>query len=242
MAEQEVIKHTRKVYKIWSNKKHSFLHKVKEFAMEVFIIVFAVSLSIWLHSWSEHNHQQTEAKHFLLGLRSDLKRDVAEMEGDKKSYFNQQIAYSHIASLKQGQSMNIDTFEKYQRFIFKITALNPNNGRFEGFKSSGKIATIENEELQNDIMDLFQEDFVALLDYTAVYNSIQRQILDYLFVNVKNGLADPSSDLPVVLVQTQPRNFAYVLGSNDDITAMYDNCINKANKIIAGIEKEYGLK
>jgi hypothetical protein len=241
MAEQEVIKHTKKIYKIWGNKEHGFWHKVKEFALEVFIIVFAVSLSIWLHSWSEHNHQQTEVKQFLLGLRSDLTRDVAEMQGDKKSYFKQQIVFKYIAGLKQGESMSIDTFGKYQKFIFNITALNPNNGRFEGFKSSGKISTLENEELQNDIMDLYQEDIVTLLDNTTAYNSIKRQIFDYVFANAKRGFADSASDVPAVLVQTQPHNLAFVLGSNDDITAWYDKCINKANKIIAAINKEYGL-
>jgi hypothetical protein len=241
MAEQEVIKHTKKIYKIWGNKEHGFWHKVKEFALEVFIIVFAVSLSIWLHSWSEHNHEQTEVKLFLLGLRSDLTRDVAEMQGDKKSFINQKIVFSYIAGLKLGQPMSVDTFVKYQKFVFNITGLNPNNGRFEGFKSSGKIATLENKELQNDIMDLYQEDIVALLDNTTSYNSIKRKIFDYVFANAKQGFADSSSDVPTVLVQTQPHNLAFVLGSNDEITAWYDKCINKANKIIAAINKEYGL-
>src|SRR4051812_19152197 len=47
MAELEVVKHTKKVYKIWNSKEHSFWHKAKEFLIEIFIIVFAVSLSIW---------------------------------------------------------------------------------------------------------------------------------------------------------------------------------------------------
>ncbi len=242
MAEQEVIKHTKKIYKIWGNKEHGFWHKVKEFALEVFIIVFAVSLSIWLHSWSEHNHQQTEVKLFLVGLRSDLTKDVAEMQVDKKSFINQQIIFSYIAGLKLGQPMSVDTFVKYQKFVYNITALNPNNGRFEGFKSSGKIATLENKELQNDIMDLYQEDIVALLDNTTAYNITKRQIFDYVIANAKQGFADSSSDVPVVLIQTQPHNLSHVLGSNDEITTWYDKCINKANKIIAAIDKEYGLK
>jgi hypothetical protein len=242
MAEQEVIKHTKKIYKIWGNKEYGIWHKVKEFALEVFIIVFAVSLSIWLHSWSEHNHEQTEAKLFLVGLRSDLTKDVAEMQSDKRSFINQQIIFSYIARLKLGQPMSVDTFVKYQKFVFNITELNPNNGRFEGFKSSGKIATLENKELQNDIMNLYQEDIVVLLDNTSVYNKTKRQIFDYVFANAKRAFADSSSDVPAVLIQTQPHNLAFVLGSNDEITAWYDTCINKANKIITAIDKEYGLK
>ena len=71
MAEQEVIKHTKKVYKIWGSKEHSFRQKVKEFFVEVFIIVFVITLSIWFHNRSEHSKEQEEVKHFLLGLKSD---------------------------------------------------------------------------------------------------------------------------------------------------------------------------
>ena len=60
MAEEEVAKHTKKIYSIWNSKEHSFLHKLQEFFLEILIIVFAVTLSIWFHSWSEHKHEQKE--------------------------------------------------------------------------------------------------------------------------------------------------------------------------------------
>ncbi|MBC7525013.1 MAG: hypothetical protein H7239_11315 [Flavobacterium sp.] len=64
------------------SKTHTFIEKLTEISIEIFIIVFAVSLSIWLHSWSEHNHQQNEVKKFLVDLKSDLIRDS---DGYKKS-------------------------------------------------------------------------------------------------------------------------------------------------------------
>ena len=48
MAEQEVIKHTKKAYSIWGSKNSPF-HKIKEFVVEIFIIVFAITISIWFH-------------------------------------------------------------------------------------------------------------------------------------------------------------------------------------------------
>jgi hypothetical protein len=65
MAEQEIIKHTKKVYKIWNSKEHSRWQKIKEFFIEILIIVFAVTISIWLHNWSEHRNQQEDVKVFL---------------------------------------------------------------------------------------------------------------------------------------------------------------------------------
>jgi len=57
--------------------QHSFWEKVKEVAIEIFIIVFAVTLSIWLHSWSDHRHEQKEVEEFLSGLKGDLAKDIA---------------------------------------------------------------------------------------------------------------------------------------------------------------------
>src|SRR5690349_14400969 len=141
MAEQEVIKHTKKIYKVWNSKEHSFWRKLKEFFVEVFIIVFAVTLSIWFHNRSEHANQQEDVKQFLLGLKSDLQNDLREMHDDKQSYLEQGTIFTYISSAKLNQPLNKDTLNKYINFMFNETALNPNNGRFEGFKSSGKMGT-----------------------------------------------------------------------------------------------------
>jgi hypothetical protein len=77
MAEQEVIKHTKKVFTVWGSKK-SFWHKLGEFVLEMLIIVFAITLSIYLHDRSVKKHQDHETKEFLLGLKEDLKTDITE--------------------------------------------------------------------------------------------------------------------------------------------------------------------
>ncbi len=70
--QEEVSKHSKKIFDSIKNSNHSFKEKVKEITIEIFIIVFAVSLSIWLHSWSEHRHEQNEAEKFLTELKEDL--------------------------------------------------------------------------------------------------------------------------------------------------------------------------
>jgi len=75
--QEEISKHTKKIYNTMKNPKHTFTEKIKEVLIEIFIIVFAVTLSIWLHSWSEHNHQQKEVTAFLGACRTSfLKRSV----------------------------------------------------------------------------------------------------------------------------------------------------------------------
>src|SRR5205809_4547204 len=113
MAEEEIAKHTKKIYKVWGSKEHGFWHKAKEFLIEIFIIVFSITISIWLHDKSEHSHQQKEVKEFLLGLREDLLSDIHEMNGDKESYLNQGKAFNYITSVKLSRPLSVDTLNTY---------------------------------------------------------------------------------------------------------------------------------
>jgi hypothetical protein len=241
MAEQEVIKHTKKVYNIWSSKEHSFWHKIQEFLIEIFIIVFAITLSIWLHDKSEHNHQQKEVKEFLLGLRDDLSSDIKEMKDDRESYANQGHIYSYITNVKHNHVLDPDTIRKYQNWLFTTTRLQQNNGRFEGFKASGKIGNIEDKELQNDILDLYQEDILSLLAATDPYIRWKYELFDF---GIKNGkkLTDSTSNFMALLLTDEVQNLCGYLADPDEIINRYDICINKMEKIITEIESAYGLK
>jgi hypothetical protein len=240
MAEQEVVKHTKKIYKVWGSKEHSFWHKLKEFLIEIFIIVFAITLSIWFHNRSGHSHKQAEVKAFLLGLKGDLENDIKEMEQDKKSYARQHTAFSYITSIKYGELLNKDSLRVHFPSITNTTSINTNDGRFQGFKSSGKIGDIENAELQNDIMDLYTEDFTTLQMSTSGYIGNKRKLADYLIKNNKR-LSDSTSNGALILSQDEAQNICNVLSYTGEITGRYDKCISKAKKIIEQINREYDL-
>jgi hypothetical protein len=238
MAEQEVIKHTKKVYKIWNSKEHSFWHKVREFLLEVFIIVFAVTLSIWFHNRSEHGQQQADVKQFMIGLKNDLQSDISEMKNDRASYEMQKAGFAYLATLRIKDRVSLDSLNKYYTWLFNTTSLNPNNGRFEGFKASGKIGEIENAELQNDILDLYQEDIVSLLNSTDSYILYKRKFFDYVTKN-RRRLTDSTSNIADILAQDEAQSIAISLSSPGQVLDRYDACISKMNKIIAEIDQEY---
>jgi len=83
--EQEILKHGIKAYKEMKNPAHNFWVKAKEIFIEILIIVFAVTISIWLHGWAEHKQQQKEVKAFLTDLKDDLQQDINSMKATKDS-------------------------------------------------------------------------------------------------------------------------------------------------------------
>ena len=237
MAEQEVIKHTKKLFGIWETK-NPIWHKISEFLFEIFIIVFAVTISIYFHDRSELKHQRHETKEFLLGLREDLKTDIEEMKQDKRSFSQTQKAFAYITTRKIGEPISRDTIRKYNNWIFNTTGLVPNNGRFEGFKSSGKIGTIENKILQNNIMDLYQENIPNLINSTDFYTLKKQNLFQYVALNQKR-LTDTTSTLVEVLSTDQAYNICTSLTFVQEILVRYDTCINKMDAIIKDIDKQY---
>ena len=107
--QDEITKHTKKIYSTVKNSEHSLGEKLKEIIIEVSIIVFAVSLSIWLHSWSEHRHQQSEVKSFLTNLKNDLKKDIERFDSDKSGYQNVTKSYEFIINITPSQ---LDSLKK----------------------------------------------------------------------------------------------------------------------------------
>jgi hypothetical protein len=235
MAELEVIKHAKKAY-VSMNSNNSLWHKAKEIFVEIFIIVFAITLSIWFHGWSEHRHQQTEVKQFLTGLREDLRNDIKEMNLDKQSYNKQKTIFNYLSNLKINESIAPDTMKKYGVWVLNTTALNPNNGRFEGFKSSGKIGSIENSKLQNNIMDLYQENIPALLTGTSGYTEEKEKLFAYIEAN-KVRISDSTSNILDILNREQAHNIYFFLASTDEIQSRYDSCIAKSEAIIKQIDE-----
>jgi Family of unknown function (DUF6090) len=239
--EHEVQAHTKKVYTVWNNPRKKSLEKVKEIAIEIGIIVFAISLSIWFHSWSQHRHEQKEVKAFLIGLKSDLDADIKEMNEDVESYIGTEKAFKYITSLKINEVASQDSINKYGRYISNTTGLIANAGRFEGFKSSGKIGHLENEQLQNDILDLYEEDIPHLLSNTDAFTKNKLEF-GYFIKNNLIRVTDSTTNFKVIINSDKGFAHARPLSSTQEIVEAYNVVITKNKKIIAVINKQYNLK
>ncbi|TDO29040.1 hypothetical protein [Sediminibacterium goheungense] len=240
MADQEVIKHTKKVYKIWTSKEHGFMHKLKEFGIEVLIIVFAVSLSIWLHGWSEHRTEQKQVKSFLLGLKSDLQEDIEETAEVVRSFKDFDTMYTYLSSLNKDKPADKDTFSGIMRTIKSNVWLRPNMSRYEGFKSSGRLSYIENDALLQNILYLYQEALPQIKSSEGGWLNAQQRLLDFLFENI-NDQSD-SDNRYQLITSARGKLMCEALIPSDQLFKRYDLFIEKSKEIIDQINQQYGLK
>jgi hypothetical protein len=239
MAEDEIIKkHTQAVYTTMTDPNKKWIHKLKDILQEVLIIVFAVSVSIWLHNWSEERKDKKAEQEFFTGLKEDLKADVQEMTSDRASFQQVLKHSSYFAKAARGMKLNQDSVTSYQWIFFTGAQINPRISRFEALKGSGKLDIIEDKKIQINIIDLYQKLFPNIFRIDQAFNSlttdrIDPYIGDVLKIDSSGQITNAAEILRMSKMQLLLNQLAT---SADNCIKAYTNGIDKSNEIIKQIE------
>lgn len=157
MADLEVVKHTKNVLQIVRGKRRSIWHKVSEIGLEIGIIVFAVTVSIWLHGVSEQRHEQADVRTFLLGLKEEMRADIVVVGRAVKTLETSAAAYEYLLALDPATMPGRAAFDKAYSVIALPTFGVPlQRAHYEGFKSSGKLGHIEDKKLLKKIVEVYE--------------------------------------------------------------------------------------
>jgi len=231
--EHEVSTHTKKIYSTIKNSKLGLGKKLKDIFVEIFIIVFAVTLSIWFHSWSEHSHEQKEVKEFLRGISNDLSDDIKQLNTNKNVIARLQSNYRKILLPEKGHEPDVDSLIAHFEVDLRVTR--PNIGRYEGFKSSGKIGTIENDSLKEMILVFYEQTIKELVYGENFVNNLQVKIQGLSFENSDKISAKQFVAMSKVnsLMWLEVNNFKVNIKE-------YEKAADDAQKIIEEIKNELG--
>ena len=173
--QDEIAKHTKEILKTVAKPNHTFAEKVKDVLLEIGIIVFAVSLSIWFHGWSEHRHEQKDVKSFLTALKPYLAQDTTYYK-NKTELIAKQNNFEESLKLSEAPEDSLMKITMSLDLTFSSFRPNETNGQYEGFKSSGKLNTIEDENLRSQIVTYYQETLPTYSWFTKFSESTQEKI------------------------------------------------------------------
>lgn len=233
--EHELKKHIHNIVKETVNRKKPLWKRMGEILIEILIIVFAVSFAVYMEKAKEHEHEKKEVKEFLLGLKKDLLNDVKEMNEDIWGY---NISSKWLKYFAREKNITDDTLRHYYWVFVSKTHLLANKGRYEGFKASGKINTIENEELRNRILDLYEEQMIGLTNRTQEYILFKDQMLQ-VFYRKRKAAFSKKDNLKTILKDDELNNYLIALTNVKEIVTKYGSTIKEAENIIQLIDKIY---
>jgi len=156
MAEEEKIReHAKQALKSLTNKKKKWKERLRDFLWEIFIIVVAINLTLWFHSWSDKKHDRELEKNFLIGTRNDLSEVTQTLK-------NNLIFFQHVLDYYDSICTQIDSHRIDKAYVdtnswnlVETMYFTFDNSRFENFKSSGYLRLIENDSLSKAITRLY---------------------------------------------------------------------------------------
>ena len=232
--EQEIIKHSRKIFSISKKSNQPFIVKAKEIVIEIFIIVFAVTFSIWLHSVTEHNKEQKEVRTFLTNIKTDMVKDLKWLKSDVETYKEANEGYKSILKLTQSKLDSINrTNSRDMNFPVNILFNKINNANYEGFKSNGKIGNIENDDLRIAILGYYQQDAPVTIEACNLYNQYLLKTVDIL-----NEHSDNNNDEFYVSQQFKSK-IGYLVMIEEMVIKLYEETtIKDATELIKKIDEE----
>ncbi len=173
MAEDEIRKHTKAAYDALRDKEKGWKHKLKDILVEVVIIVFAVTVSIWFHNLSEEMQDHKEEKEFLTGMKKDLQEDTANLNSSLQFYRFSLAGITYFEKVGAGDTLSQDSLRTYGNLFFSSTELQAHISRYEALKGSGKFSIVEDKQLLNNIIDLHE----SILNRIEILNTYYAQYI-----------------------------------------------------------------
>ncbi|WP_303311594.1 hypothetical protein [Hymenobacter sp. BT730] len=210
--------------------------RLPDILLEIGIIVFAITLSIQLHSWHEHSLEREKERKFLVGLRQDLQHDLQEMSGDSTSYITQMRAMRYYLAYAAGLQP-ADSVSFYSWTLRNTTVLIPNNSRFEGLKSVGGIDIVEDEELQAGILDHYQELIPDLVSESDNYSSYKQQ---HIGAYLDEHLAPDKKNFKAVFTSIPMQNYLMRGRNIPLIINKYHKVMQHSRGLIQQIDGQFG--
>jgi hypothetical protein len=240
MAEEQMIKHTKAAIEAARDKSKSWPHKLREVLLEICIIVFAVSLSIWLHGWAESRGDRREEREFLTGLRKDLVADLAEMQSDRDDYKVELLGAIYYVRAGSGKEpLNLDSLNFYRDKLVADAQIDPRVSHFEALKSSGRLSIIENKELLLNITDLYAKGFPRITRRNDYVNSLRTSLLIPYFAT--HAQLDPQGKItnwPELVRQSEMRILMLQQETVANNIVAYQDGIGLCKTIIKEIDEE----
>jgi hypothetical protein len=239
MADQEVIKHVKHAVEV-ARSKRPWTHKLQEILLEIVIIVFAVSLSIGLHNWSEGRKDREEERDFLVGLKQDLQADLQDLQSGRGDFLNILAGTKYFVGIGNGAAPNPDSVKKYMPILFSYEEDYPRASRFEALRGSGRLGIVRDKELLVDITELYTKDFPHIARVDDYINGLRKDhLLPFFAAHAQlNATATDITNWEAFLRMPEVRIMVATLNSATNNVDAYSRAIAQIEVIVKKIEKD----
>jgi hypothetical protein len=229
--EDEIIKNTGQIWKKLRSDGGAF-DKIRSVLGEILVIGFAVSFSIWINNRAEYHKEQQDVLDFLLICREELAGDNADLLRCKDeietvgqdNQFLLRITPEILDSIKKnGQELSYNGTP-----LVRKTHL----AGYEGFKTSGRLGTIENKNLKKKIMEYYEVLMPSLRQSEEYYNTNTIKTLELILDRGSEKGKDAYLEKRMRMQLAMNFQIASSMGQS------YSNVLVQVRDLLAELDKE----
>jgi hypothetical protein len=177
--EDEIIKNTNQIWKKLRAEGGIF-QKIRSIIGEILVIGFAFSFSIWLNNRAEYRKEQEEVYDFMLLLEEELEGDTLDLLRCRRQIESALESNNFLTTLTTASFDSIKRNNLPLEFDGTPVVRETHRAGYEGFKTSGKLANIENKDLKNMILEYYEVSMPSLFQVEQYYNQRCTKTVDLI--------------------------------------------------------------
>ena len=185
--EEKIVEHAKEAIHALTDKKKNWKEKIGGFLWEILIIIIAVNLTIWFHSWSDKRHEQALVKEFLIDTRKSMVNDTIGIRAYINFMTNVPLVY-YDSVLSQINNKKIDAhyIDSHIMTLTQNTGILFNFSTYQGFSSANNFRLIKNYSLSHSLIALYTEIYPQ---YKVIWQQLDDRRRDAFdkYIAIKTG-------------------------------------------------------
>ena len=158
------------------------------------VVILGISIAFYLEGYKEDKGNKIQERKFLESMINNLQRDINAL--DTLASWNERVSKALIAlsdvSVFAASKLNDTTLAEYILTIQYNPAFTPQISTYESLKTSGKLELIEDFQLKNQIVELYEQTYGSSNEYEVLTDEHVRDFIKPFYIaNVRfyNGRA-----------------------------------------------------
>ncbi|MEQ8626843.1 DUF6090 family protein [Ekhidna sp.] len=207
------------------------------------VVILGISIAFYMEGWREDAGNRMQERKYLESMVTDLQTDIEAL--DTLLSINEELsaALVNLSLASVGRPYGSDSALMYQTLKIQYNPpFTPQRTAYESLKASGKMDLINDFELRNHIVDLYEQFYRGTAEYDdALDEHVRDFVKPYYMKNVR--FTGPQSIDPAFLNSDEFRNiifaYRYLFIAKDEF---YKNVLNKTdsvkNEIVGYLESQ----
>lgn len=207
-------------------------HRWPEYLIEIFVIVFSISISFGLDQWKDSRHEDEVEQLYLKTLSDNLASDIGALhEIIPETQLVIRKAQSLLDASRGATPIAPARFDVDVRDIARRPSFFAHDAAFSDLRSSGNLRVIHDFKLKNDLFDYYGQYESIKAKEASERESLITLVAPYLLKKIAIGGSAGTPDRPDVPAIRNDREFGNTMWVR----------VHERSELLADYQKELSL-